>query len=441
MSKTQKAQKLKGFQDIFGSEMVLKESLSKKIEERARLSNFVSVETPCIEYTDTLLGEGGDTDKQIYRFSDNGGRDVALRYDLTVPFARFVSEHHGKLALPYKRFQIGKAWRAEKPQKGRFREFSQVDFDIVGVNNFSSDVEIISLLFSVFSEVVGLPFSMKLGYRELVSLVIRKIYGPLSKSDEERVLINLDKIEKIGQEKVVSLIADETKTDKEKAKTLLSVLVSKENYSSQIKSLSLFLEGDADAKEHLVRLERTLDILSKISKSSLGSIVLDLSTVRGLAYYTGIVFETTLNDFSDFGSVCSGGRYDNLCDRFLKESLPGIGGSLGLDRLVAALSSLETKEIEEKNITMIAVADDEARDYAFEVLKLLRDQKIPSEVFLKDQKIPNQFKFASRHNYSFVVTVGEEEKKKRTVNVKDMKAQKEERDIELSSLVDSLKKV
>lgn len=438
MGKIQKAQKLKGFQDIFGSEIEIKESLSEQIREKARLANFVNVETPCLEYTETLLGEGGETDKQIYRFKDNGDRDVSLRYDLTVPFARFVSEYHGKLSLPYKRFQIGKAWRAEKPQKGRYREFSQCDFDIVGVNNFSADVEVISLLFTIFSDVIQLPFTMKLGYREIVSSVIKKIYGNLSSSHEERVLINIDKLEKIGKEKVVALIAEETETRAEQAEELLSVLSPVESYEEKLENLSSFLKEDSEAEDHLTRLRKTLETLSLLCESSTGRISLDLTTVRGLAYYTGVVFETTLDDFVDFGSVCSGGRYDNLCDRFLKESLPGVGGSLGLDRLVAALSSKGLEESKQKNVTMIAVASEEIRPYAFEILKYLRQNNIPSEIFLKDQKLGNQFKFASRQGYTYVVTLGEEEMNSRTVSLKDMIKQEEKKSLSPDSLLELL---
>ena len=438
MSKRQKAQKLKGFQDIHGRSMLIKEDLSSKISQKAKLANFVTVETPCLEYTETLLGEGGETDKQIFRFEDNGGRDVALRYDLTVPFARFVSEHHGKLPLPYKRFQIGKAWRAEKPQKGRFREFSQCDFDIVGSDHLSSDIEVVSLLFSIFSDCVKLPFTMRLGYRQVVSAVIAKIYPDLSGEHEERVLINLDKIDKIGSDKVCSLIAEETGTDRTLADQLLKTLVSDENEKIQIAHLRKFLSKDEEALKHLDRLERTLEILALLCQSQHGKLVLDFSLVRGLAYYTGVVFETNLDDFPEFGSVCSGGRYDNLCDRFLKESLPGVGGSFGLDRLVALLAETDYSASEEKQKLMVAVADDSSRTYAFEVLKAVREKEILSEIFLKDQKLSNQFKYASKFGFSFVLTIGEEEKTNKTITLKNMKTKEEFKGLRLEELFSHL---
>lgn len=434
-----RAQKLKGFQDIHGESMEIKKHLVRAIREKARLSNFVTVDTPCLEYTETLLGEGGETDKQIFRFTDGGGRDVALRYDLTVPFARFVAENHGKLPMPFKRFQMGKAWRAEKPQKGRYREFSQADFDIIGVNNVSADVEVLSIFFSLFSDDVKLPFTMQVGYRGVVSCVIKKIYGDLSEEKEQRLLINLDKLAKIGKEKVCDLMTKETETKKEQAELLLEVLQHSKNYSEQIKKLREFLGGDEEARKELTRLESTLDILSSLCQSDCGKIELDLSIVRGLAYYTGIVFETVLEDFEDFGSVCSGGRYDNLCGRFLKESPSGIGGSFGVDRLVAALLSSDRKfEEKESEVFMIALASEAARDYAFEILKILRKNKIPAEVFLKEQKLGNQFKFASRMNYPFVITVGEEEKQRKTLNLKDMKEGKETKDLPLEQLLSEL---
>lgn len=434
------AQKLKGFQDIHGEAMIVKRHLVRAIREKARLANFVTVDTPCLEYTETLLGEGGETDKQIFRFTDNGGRDVALRYDLTVPFARFVAENYGKLPMPFKRFQMGKAWRAEKPQKGRYREFSQADFDIVGVNNVLADVEILSIFFDLFSKDVKLPFTLQIGYRGVVSCVIKKIYGELALEKEQRLLINLDKLAKIGKEKVCELIAEETQTKKDQAELLLKVLQHSRDYSEQIKKLREFLQGDKTSEEELCRLEETLNILSICCQSNCGKFELDLSIVRGLAYYTGIVFETVLEDFQDYGSVCSGGRYDNLCGRFLKESPSGIGGSFGVDRLVAALLSSNTKfEEEEQKTIMIALASEGARDYAFSILKILREHKLSSEIYLKEQKLAQQFKYASRMNYPFVLTVGEEEKQKKTFNLKNMREEKEIRDIPIGKLISELK--
>jgi histidyl-tRNA synthetase len=435
-----KAQKLKGFQDIHGEAMGVKRHLVRAIREKARLANFVTVDTPCLEYTETLLGEGGETDKQIFRFTDNGGRDVALRYDLTVPFARFVAENYGKLPMPFKRFQMGKAWRAEKPQKGRYREFSQADFDIVGVNNVLADVEILSIFFDLFSKDVKLPFTLQIGYRGVVSCVIKKIYGELESEKEQRLLINLDKLAKIGKEKVCELMAEETETKKEQAELLLKVLQHSKDYSLQIKELREFLKGDTHSEEELCRLEETLNILSICCQSDLGKFQLDLSIVRGLAYYTGIVFETVLEDFKDYGSVCSGGRYDNLCGRFLKESPSGIGGSFGVDRLVAALLSSDKKfEEEEQKTIMIALASEGARDYAFLILKILRENKLSSEIYLKEQKLAQQFKYASRMNYPFVLTVGDEEKQKKTFNLKNMREEKETRDIPIEKLISELK--
>ena len=440
MSKILKPQKLKGFQDIFGDNCALKEDLLEKIRHKAKLANFSVLETPCLEYTETLLGVGGETDKQVFRFTDNGGRDVALRYDLTVPFARFVAENQGKLILPYKRFQVGKVWRAEKPQKGRYREFSQCDFDIIGVDNEWTDIEIVSLFYTIFSDVIGLPFTMHLGFRQVVSAVIYKIYGKnLSLESEKRILINLDKAEKIGAEKVCKLIAEETETRLDQAEELVKKLAPVANPLEQLDSLKSYLEGDEDAQREINRLATTIKILNQICCSTKGKIKLNLSVVRGLAYYTGLVFETTLDDFSEFGSVGSGGRYDDLSGRFMKESLSGIGGSVGIDRLLAALLSREeSNTFATHKKAMIAVATPDARDYAFTLLSHLRANNIACDVHLKDQKITQQFKFANRAGYNFVLTVGTDEKQESTANLKDMQTGQEQKKLSFPSLIKAL---
>lgn len=441
MSKPQKPQKLKGFQDIHDQVMLIKNYLSKKIEQKSKAANFVTIDTPCLEYTETLLGLGGETDKQVFRFTDNGGRDVALRYDLTVPFARFVAEHHGKLPLPYKRFQTGKVWRAEKPQKGRYREFSQCDFDIIGINNEWADIEILSIFYAIFSQVIKLPFTMSIGDRQVVSAVIHKIYGKIEDQTEQRILINLDKLAKIGPEKVCDLIVEETKTSREQASSLLNLIISSDSYSKQIDSLRDFLKDDTSAQNQLTRLHKTFEVLSLITDNSNGTLKFDLSIVRGLAYYTGIVFETILDDFQDYGSVGSGGRYDDLSGRFMKESLSGIGGSVGLDRIVAALSSQkDSLPLDSDQVVMLAIANEEVRDYGFEILKTLRENNICSEIYLKEQKLANQFKFASKMKYSYVITVGDEEKNKRTFNLKNMNLQKESKNISFDSLINEIRK-
>lgn len=428
------AKKLKGFQDLDAAAMQIKRHLLTSVQKQASLADFQQIDTPSLEYAQTLLGTSGETDKQVFRFQDNGKRDVALRFDLTIPFARYIAEHQGTLVFPFKGFQIGKVWRAEKPQKGRYREFMQCDLDIIGVESMWADIEILSVFYKIFAEDIKLPFTISIGQRAVVSALIKKILG--TKLAEDKVLIAIDKLQKIGQDNVLALLEEQLNVPCKQGKELLN-LISQEDLDGEI---SKAIKDMDEASISFQRYKDTVQSLKQTHNDTVGQFKADLSIVRGLGYYTGIVFETNLNNKQDFGSVCSGGRYDNLIDRFTTQKLMGIGGSIGIDRLLLALQEDDQWTQTKNNTVFIAIAQDSARDYAHNILTELRKNNISSTMDLKEQKIANQFKYANRMNYPFVIALGEKEVNNQTFCLKDMATGIEEKDLPLAKLIDCLSK-
>ncbi len=424
-------QKLKGFQDYSHHYMKKRLAYERIIQEEARIAGFEAMDTPCLEYAEVLLGVGGETDKQVYRFPDNGGRDVALRFDLTVPFARYVAEHFGEMIFPFKRLQIGTVWRAEKPQKGRYREFKQCDLDIIGIDSLMADVEII-LCFHNILDKFGLAFTMSLGHREVLTAIISATLEPQSVEEIHAVLIILDKLQKIGPEQVSHLLKERTGITHHNIALLLEILSRcDENRNSDLNFAKKVLVTD-EAKLHLERLEQVYEILSKTLGKQ--NIKLNLSIARGLGYYTGLVFETTLDLHPEIGSICSGGRYNKLVERFTDRELPGIGGSIGIDRLLTAEGIVPNKGATDGPFVFIAVATADAFPYGFRVLEKLRAASISSEIVLKEQKIGAQFKFAHRKGVTHVITVGSEEMNSQTVSLKDMQTGIERKSLSFNSL-------
>jgi histidyl-tRNA synthetase len=427
--------RLKGFRDYLPDQMAERMRIVDVIRAEARLAGFHAIATPALEYAASLLGAGSDeTDKQVYRFKDNGDRDVALRFDLTVPFARFVAEHLNDLAFPFKRLQIGEVWRGENTQKGRYREFTQCDLDIIGVDSAAADIEILAIFHRILGQVGGLRYTMSVGNRVLLSALIRKA---LPGADETAALIAIDKLAKVGRAAVCGLLGGGAG-----AEALLSIISSKNAAGdTDLTQVRSYLAGDELALRETDRLEGVLlTARGLVAGDDAARLVLDLSIARGLGYYTGIVFETTLDDLPGFGSICSGGRYNNLAARFSARDLPGIGASIGLDRLVAALEELDRIPKAGGGLVFVAVASDDALGYAFSLVRRLREAGVACDVALQP-KLASQFKHADRLGCPYVVTVGGSEADKGTFALKNMKTGEERRDLPAAGLVDEVKRV
>ena len=310
---------LKGFRDSLPKEEIPKKKIIRRLEEGFEAYGFVPIDTPVLEYSSVLLGKGGgETDKQVFSFQDNGKRDVAMRFDLTVPFARFLASHLSEIALPFKRYHINKVWRGEKPQKGRYREFIQCDFDIVGVDNSQSDYEILSMMDYSFSLLGITNYTFHISHRGLFNSFLEKL-GVKEHSIE--ILRAVDKLRKIGKESVKTLLL-ELLSSEEKADRILSYILSGEN-SSFTETLNKLVSLIGEENESSTRLREIYRLLEETKISS--HFVLDPSITRGLDYYTGIVYETFLDDLPSLGSVCSGGRYNDLASLYKKEKLQGVG--------------------------------------------------------------------------------------------------------------------
>jgi histidyl-tRNA synthetase len=378
---------LKGFRDFLPSAEIVRRYLIGVIEDTCRSFGFVPIDTPALEYAEILLGKGGgETEKQIYRFKDNGQRDVALRFDLTVPFARYTALHQDELIFPFKRYHIAKVWRGENTQRGRYREFMQCDFDIIGADSPPVDFEIVLLIHSAM-QALGLDTAIHLNHRGLFNAFLSK-YGVSGKSVE--ILRAVDKISKIGY--------DETKknliqiTNETVAGTILDFInagISTESspqsdrnsagisrYNMTLDRITELSGGPTEMSERLHTLGRFID-----DTGIADSVILDPSITRGLDYYTGVVFETFLTELPEIGSVCSGGRYDNLCGLYTKKSISGVGASIGLDRMIAAMENLDRiPKIPGYSLAVACINPENSGVYQVLAQKF-RKEKISCEVF------------------------------------------------------------
>lgn len=449
--------RLKGFRDYLPGLCATRYDILDKAREVAARFAFQMVATPCLEYAEVLLGQGSDeTDKQVYRFKDHGDRDVALRFDLTVPFARFVAEHQNDLVFPFRRMQIGEVWRGENTQKGRYREFCQCDIDIIGEDTVAADAEVMLCVKSIISALQIGDFTMRLGNRPILAALIdnclfKNVVAPSSEgtagaATDNRVvaaLIWVDKLPKIGLEETVKGLGGLAGASIDGARTLLQLLAAGEKGCdlAGIRGVLKAASGNERALGELDRFEALLQKCGSLGKQSGGKLVPDISIARGLGYYTGVVYETFLDGLPGIGSISSGGRYDDLASRFSNRRLPGVGGSLGVDRLIAALEELGRLKNAASQTVFVAVASEDAADYGFAVAMQMRGAGIATDMALKAGKLGNQFKFADRMAYAHVLTVGTDEVTQQTVAVKNMRTGAEKRGVPLGELTGFLRNI
>ncbi|MDR3139831.1 MAG: histidine--tRNA ligase, partial [Treponema sp.] len=379
---------LKGFRDFLPPAEITRRNLLERIESSFRSYGFVPIDTPALEYAEILLGKGGgETEKQIYRFRDNGDRDVALRFDLTVPFARFIAQHRQELVLPFKRYHIAKVWRGENTQRGRYREFTQCDFDIIGSDSPGADFEILLMMRNTLMSLGAGELKIRVNHRGLFNRFLT-IQGEAERSPD--ILRIVDKLGKIGEEATLEQLTE--LTGGEKARKILDFIGVKGDFDEILKTLTEASGGESPESECLGTLRRFM-----LDTETAGSFALDPSITRGLDYYTGIVYETFLADLPDIGSVCSGGRYDNLAGLYSRERISGVGSSIGLDRLIAALEALgKLKGTPSYARLGIACVREEQGGLYQALGEKLRAEGIPCEVFLEGGKLTKQFVLAEK---------------------------------------------
>lgn len=422
---------LKGFRDFLPQDEILRSDLIEKLTKTFRSYGFVPIDTPVLEYTEILLRKSnGETEKQMFRFEDNGGRDVAMRFDLTVPFARFTAQHKEELYVPFKRYHISKVWRGEKPQAGRYREFVQCDFDTVGSDSAVSDFETLSLMKAALSAIGVDEIKIHVNHRGIFNRFLKKL-GLSEKSED--VLRAVDKIAKIGEEKVSAELEEITGSADSSAKIIdyIKPLSSFEETLSHIEELAG--GEDEDSK-------RMKTIFSMMKASGIEeTYMLDPAITRGLDYYTGIVYETFLEKLPSIGSVCSGGRYDNLAGLYMKEKLPGVGSSIGLDRLIAGLSELGLANAKGSYLDAEIFNTDENLNVQYqEVAAKLRKEGISVEVFPDTVKINKQYSVTDKKQIPWGIMLSSNSETENTITLKNLKT----REIfEAISIEDAVKKI
>ncbi|HWL09608.1 MAG TPA: histidine--tRNA ligase [Planctomicrobium sp.] len=413
-----KPQTLKGFRDYMPEAMLAREKLMETARRVYRSFGFAPIDTPALEYAEVLLGKGGDeSDKQLFRFIDQGDRDVAMRFDLTIPFARFAAANIGVLGTPFKRYHIGTVWRAEKPQKGRYREFMQCDFDTIGTESNASDIETLMVIHDLMEALGFSGFTIRVNHRQMLNGLLEKL-GLLEKSTG--VLRALDKLPKIGQAKVIEELTQQVGITESSAEQVLSFASLSGSPTEILDQVEQLLEGNERGMEGVSRL-RELFAVCKQSGISEQRLALDVSIARGLDYYTGTIYETFLTDLPGIGSVCSGGRYDNLAGIFTKEKLPGVGASLGLDRLLAAMEELGL--VQNSGVSgqvMIAMFDESRLGDYMRLSRQLRRSGIATEVYPLARKLQKQLQYANRKHFRVAVIAGSQEFERGVWTVKDL---------------------
>ncbi|HYV37056.1 MAG TPA: histidine--tRNA ligase [Gemmataceae bacterium] len=427
---------LKGFRDYLPAQMIPREEMLEKTRRVYRSYGFAPIDTPALEYTEILLGKGGEeTDKQLYRFTDHGGRDIALRFDLTVPLARFVSQHSNTVGLPFKRYHVGPVWRGENTQRGRYREFWQCDFDTIGTLSNAADIETALVIHDLMRALGFERFTIRINNR----MVLNGLLEELGLADKVKsLLIALDKLGKIGPDAVAKDMVEKSGIQLEQAQRVLALAQTEGTNTEVLDRVQKDFGSNAKAAEGVRRLRELVDV-AKAAGIPEARIRLDLAIARGLDYYTGTIYETFLDDLPGIGSVCSGGRYDNLAKLFTKQELPGVGSSLGLDRLLAAMEELKLLPNATTPAPVLVVQFDASKLGEYQAMaRTLRAAGIGVEVFPDAKKIGPQLQYAEKRGFKVALIAGSTEFEQGVWKVKTL-ATREEATVPAANVVEMLR--
>lgn len=435
MGEKVKPKTLPGFMELLPKEQILFNKIKDTIQRTYEKYGFLPLDTPIIEDANVLLAKaGGETEKQIYRFN-KGENDLALRFDLTVPLAKYVTEYYDKIGFPFKRYQIGKVYRGEKPQRGRYREFYQCDIDIIGDGNLSivNDAELPLVIYDIFSELKFGDFTICINNRKLLN----GLFSSLNLQEKNAEILRIiDKIEKIGESSVKRELLEFA--SEEQINKIIEFIKIDGNNEEKIEKLEnlgisddIFNEGLNELKE-LIRYIRLFGMPDKNYK-------IDLTIARGLDYYTGTVFETFLNKYKNLGSICSGGRYDDLASYYTDKKMPGVGISIGLSRLFFQLIDSDIVSAENESITdVLVISMTEDYDKCIEISSKLRENDINTLLNIENQKLGKKFKYADKLNIKYVIVIGEDEIKNNVVSLKNM-VSGEQQTIDLENAIKIIK--
>lgn len=419
MAKTKiKPQTLRGFRDFLPDQMIAREHLIDTARRVYRSYGFAPIDTPALEYAEILLGKGGDeSDKQVFRFMDQGDRDVAMRFDLTVPLARYSAQHIQDIGTPFRRYHIGPVWRGERPARGRFREFMQCDFDTIGTSSNAADIETLLVINDLF-EAIGIErFTVRVNNRK----VLNGLLAMNGLQDQATGILRcLDKLDKIGRDAVASEMQERVGLSEQDASTVLDMAQLTGSAEDILSQLGAMLKGSEIGEEGLANLDELFKTVRGCGIPE-DRVRLDVSIARGLDYYTGTIYETLLGDLPEIGSVCSGGRYDNLAAKFTSQELPGVGASLGLDRMLAAMEELgmTQKASTPADVLITMFSRDHVVEYQ-QAARLLREAGIGAEVYPEAKNIGRQLKYADKRGFPVALIAGGDELAAGTWQVKGL---------------------
>jgi histidyl-tRNA synthetase len=415
---------LPGFMELLPEDQIAFNKMYDTIRRVYEQYGFLPLDTPTIELSEVLLAKaGGETEKQIYRF-EKGDNDLSLRFDLTVPLARYVAQHYPDLPFPFKRYQMSKVFRGERPQKGRFREFYQCDIDVIGSDTLDLvyDAEMPAIIYRLFKELDFGSFTIRMNNRK----VLNGFFTELGYADKiGDILRTIDKLEKIGRDAVISELT-EYGVQAADTEWILSFLAITGTNDEILAGLSAAGVSNETYLEGVAELNKVVDYLRKFGVEE-SAFRIDLTIARGLDYYTGTVYETMLNDYPSMGSVCSGGRYDNLTGYYTDQKLPGIGISIGLTRLFYQLreNGLIKKAGSIAKCIVIPMGEDDMGT-AVSVAAGLRGQGIPTDVYYQQKGMKQKMKYAARLGIPYAAIIGESERLAGTVMLKNMETGEQE---------------
>lgn len=408
---------LRGFRDHLPESMLAREWLVDTARAVYRSYGFVPIDTPALEYEEILLGKGGEeSDRQIYAFEDQGGRRVALRFDLTVPLARFVAQHAAELGKPFKRYHIGLVWRGEKSHRGRYREFLQCDFDTIGTESLAADVETGLVIHDLLDTIGVGEFTIRVNDRRVLSGLLERL--DLAERSVP-VLRALDKLAKIGPDGVLAEL-EQAGVEEARGREVLRLAEVRGSNAEILDGLAPLVSGSERGEAGLAALRELAETIAGAGVAP-SRLVIDPSIARGLDYYTGTVYETFLDELPEIGSVCSGGRYDDLASLYTKQRLPGIGASLGLDRLLAALEELGRLRTSRTSAPVFLAwfVRERLADYE-RLARDLRAAGIGVELYPEPRKLGKQLEYAAKRGFPLAVIVGEDEWERQEAQLKDL---------------------
>ena len=412
---------LSGFMELLPGEQQIMERMKDVLRETYSSYGFTPLDTPVIESAEVLLAKGGgETEKQIYRFT-KGDSDLALRFDLTVPLAKYVAAHYAELSFPFRRYQIGKVYRGERAQRGRFREFYQADIDIIGDGklDITNEAEIPAIIYDTFTRLGVSRFQIRVNNRKLLN-GFYAMNGMSEKADE--IMRTVDKLDKIGAEKVRQLLIDEVKMLPCKAENVMDFMAICGTNDEVLAALERYRGMDPTFDEGLDELKTVVKYLSAFGVSE-ENFAVDLTIARGLDYYTGTVYETIMLDHPEIGSVCSGGRYDNLAEYYTDRQLPGVGISIGLTRFFYVLNEqgLLSDEISRAPCDALILPMTEDLGFAISAASALRRAGLRVQLYTEKKKFKAKMSYADKIGTPFTVFVGEDEIAAQSLSVKDMR--------------------